>query len=285
MREASLRLSLVATAVVAGLSSASFGDILWDNGPIGTGTITRSNGVAGGGPGVAAPAGTQWSELFTGNTSAGSTVSPSGTTGAFRLADDFTLPAAAELTSISAFAYMTGSTNAQVFSQGNIRIWDGRPGDVGSNIVFGDTTTDRVTSGALTDFYRVFATDNFLTGGVNSPPGTTRRIKTAVFDVSGLTLPAGTYWVDYQVISAVSATGAVFHPTVTLTNARGPAGANARQLTTTGWADVLDTGDPAALPDVPQELKFVVEGVIPEPTGIAALGLALAATAVRRRRA
>ena len=281
MREAMLRTTVLAAAVaVAGFASVASADVLWDNGPLGTGTLTRSNGT--GGPGVAAPAGSEWSELFEGNTSAGASVHPSGTLGNFRLADDFTLPAAADLTSITAFAYMTGSPDANLFTTGNIRIWDGRPGDVGSNIVFGDTTTDRLTSSALTNIYRVFGT-TAAAGGTASVPGTTRRIKTAVFDVSGLTLPAGTYWIDYQ-ISPVSPAVSVFNPSVTLTTGRGRAGDNARQLTAaTTWSDLLDTGNPGTLPDVPQDLPFIVEGVIPEPAGLAVLG-AGAVLVIRRRR-
>lgn len=284
MREALLRSTLLSAAVVAGLSSFSNADVLWNNGPLGTGTVSRASGAAVPGPGVAAPAGTQWSELFTGNTAAGATVSPSGTTGAFRLADDFTLPAAAQLTSVTAFAYMTGSTDAQLFSVGNIRIWSGRPGDVGSTIVFGDTTTDRVASGGLTNLYRIFSTDNSTVGGTNNVPGTTRRIKTAVFDVGGLNLAAGTYWVDYQITSAVSATGSVFHPYVTLTDNRGKPGANARQFVTTGWQDLTDDGNPATLPDIAQDISFQVEGVIPEPASLGFLALGAAGLAFRRRR-
>lgn len=284
MREALLRSTLLSAAVVAGLASVASADLLWDNGPLATGTISRASGAAVPGPGVPAPAGTEWSELYTGNTAAGATVSPSGTTGAFRLADDFTLPAAAQLTSVTAFAYMTGSTDAQLFSIGNIRIWNGRPGDVGATVVFGDTTTDRVTSGALTNLYRIFATDSSLVGGTNSVPGTTRRIKTAVFDLGGLNLAAGTYWVDYQITSAVSPTGSVFHPYITLTDQRGKPGANGRQFTTTGWTDLTDTGNPATLPDIAQDIAFQVEGVIPEPASLGFLALGATGLAFRRRR-
>jgi MYXO-CTERM domain-containing protein len=280
MRTCALLAAVMGTSAMSLNASA---DVLWNNGPLATGTVTRSNGS--GGPGVAAPAGSQWSELYQGNTSAGVSTHPTGTTGAFRVADNFTLTAPSDLSTVTAFAYMTGSANTALFTVGNIRIWDGRPGDAGSNVIFGDTTTDRLVDSQLTNIYRVFSTDNNLIGGIGSAPGTTRHIKTAVYDVSGLSLPAGTYWVDYQMTSAVSATGAVFHPNVTLLDARGPVGANGRQfITTPAWQDMLDAGDPAALPDIAQELAFMVEGtVVPEPTmGLAVL--ALGGLAARRRR-
>jgi hypothetical protein len=277
--------ALLAAAIgLSAFGTSASADTLWDQTQLGTGTMTRASGTAVPGPGVLSPPGTQWSELFLGNTSNGSTVSPSGTTGIFRLADNFTLAQGAQIDTVTARAYVTGSTDAQLFTTGNIRIWNGAPNAAGSTVVFGDTTTDRVIGSAVQPLYRIFSTNNSTQGGINSLPGTTRRIKTAVFDIGGLNLPAGTYWVDYQLVSPVSPTGAVFHPTVTLTDARGPAGANALQLTTgpSGWVPVVDAGDPAANPDIAQELAFSVEGIIPEP---ASLGLlAMGALAVLRRR-
>jgi hypothetical protein len=213
--------------------------------------------------------------------------------GAFRYADDFTIPAPANLTSITCFAYMTGSTNAQLFTTGNIRLWRGRPGDVGSTIVFGDTTTDRLSSSALTNIFRIFGS-TAAPGGTPSAPGTTRHIKTAVFDTP-VFLDAGSYWIDDQITSAVTPTGAVFNPAVTVVGDRTVAGANSRQFvndppppaTATGaiWQDSVDTGNPDSLPDVPLAIPFRVEGtLIPEPaTGVTLAALA-AGILVRRRR-
>ncbi len=280
--------ALVAAVGMSVLSVSASADTLWNQTQLGTGTMTRASGTAVPGPGVMSPPGTQWSELYLGNTSNGSTVSPSGTTGIFRLADNFTVSGpGAIIDTVTARAYVTGSTDAPLFTTGNIRIWNGQPGQAGSTVVFGDTTTDRVIGSAVEPLYRIFSTNNSTQGGINSLPGTTRRIKTAVFDIGGLNLGPGTYWVDYQLVSPVSPTGAVFHPYVTLTDARGAAGANAVQLTTaTGWVPVLDTGDPAANPDVPQELAFSVEGtIVPEPTSLGLLALGAVAAIRRRRRA
>jgi hypothetical protein len=275
---------IVAAIGLSAFSQSASADILWDQtSPLATGTVTRASGTAVPGPGVAAPPGAQWSELYLGNTSAGSTVSPSGTTGIFRLSDNFSLPQGGRVDTVTATAYMTGSGDT-LFSTGNIRIWNGAPNLPGSTVVFGDTTTDRVVSSALTNIYRVFSTNNSTQGGINSLPGTTRRLKTATFDIGGLNLGPGEYWVDYQIVSGVSPTGAVFHPYTTFTDARGAAGANALQLTTaTGWAPVLDTGDPAANPDVQQELVFRVDGIVPEPASLGLLALG-GLVALRRRR-
>lgn len=278
---------LVAAIGTSAFVSSASADTLWDQTtPLATGTVSRASGAAVPGPGIPAPPGTFWSELFRGNTSNGSTVSPSGTTGIFRLADNFNLPQGGRVDTVTALAYVTGSTDAQLFTTGNIRIWNGAPNAPGSTVVFGDTTTDRVVSSAVTNIYRIFSTDNSLQGGINSVPGTTRRIKTAVFDIGGLNLGPGTYWVDYQLVSPVTPTGAVFHPYTTFTDSRGAAGANALQLTTgpNGWVTVLDTGDPATNPDVAQELVFRVDGIVPEPTSLGLAAIAGVALLGRRRR-
>jgi uncharacterized protein (DUF2235 family) len=38
----------------------------------------------------------------------------------------------------------------------NLRIWNGRPADAGSAIVFGDTTTNRFVSSTDTNVLRIF---------------------------------------------------------------------------------------------------------------------------------
>ncbi len=275
--------ALVAAIGLGSMSLPASADLIFDNGPLETGAVSRASGAAVPGPGVAAPAGNVWSEIFTGNTSAGATASPSGATGAFRLADDFTLSANSRIDTVTGYAYMTGSTDLQLFTTGTIRIWDGRPDLPTSNVLFGDTTTDRLIDSAATNIYRLFATDGSLVGGVNNVPGTTRRVKSAVFDIGGLNLNAGTYWVDYQ-IAPVAPLTSVFHPSVTLTDARNRPTDNAIQFTTAAaWVPFLDTGSPAALPDLNQDLAFRIDGVVPEPGALALV--ALSGVALLRRRA
>lgn len=111
--------------------------------------------------------------------------------GAFRIADDFTVPAEGwTLSDITVYAYQTGSDTNSTMDSFNFQIWDGVPGDVGSNIVFGDTTTNRYSSSVFSNIYRE----------LESAPGATNRPIMAV-TASGLAidLPAGTYWIDWQV--------------------------------------------------------------------------------------
>lgn len=235
--------------------------------------------------GVAAPAGSQWSELDLGNTNNGSTVSISGTTGIFRLTDDFTVPAGQSwtLSSVLVYAYRTGSlATDNIAASGNVRVWSGRPDDVGSTVIFGDTTTNRLLGQTNTNLFRVFGT-TAAPGGTATPPGTTRIVRQLELDLGGIVLLPGTYWVDYQLGS--STTGAIFNPTQTTTDgSRGfVTGSNARQMTTaTTWADVVDAGSPATLPDVPNDLPFILNGV-PTPGSLCLLGLGGLLAARRRR--
>jgi len=117
-----------------------------------SGTLTRS--------GVAAPAGSEWSELDFGNISNGSSVHRTTAGPNFRIADDFTVPAGGwTLTSAMVYGYQTGSAvGFSVASAANVRIWSGVPDAVGSTIVFGDTSTNRLLAQTNTNLFRIFGT-------------------------------------------------------------------------------------------------------------------------------
>lgn len=106
-----------------------------------------------------------------------------------RIADDFVVPAGGwTINQIEFFAYQSFET-ASTITAVNLQIWDGPPGQTGSNVVFGDTSTNRMTQTAPANILRV--TDS-TTGG-----NTDRQIAVSVVDVY-TTLPAGTYWLDWQ---------------------------------------------------------------------------------------
>ena len=103
------------------------------------------------------------------------------------MADDFTVPAGGwNISTITFYAYQTGSTTTSTINDVNLQIWDGPPG-VGS-VVFGDTTTNRLAGSSWSNIYRVL--DTGLTD-------TTRPIMADVVTVNTI-LPAGTYWLDWQ---------------------------------------------------------------------------------------
>lgn len=234
------------------------GGPIYDNGGLATGTTTSS--------GVTVPTpGYQWSEvqndagnMTESNTSAGATCTTSGTT-AFRLADDFIIPDGETWTieSITGYAYQTGAAGATPVNAATLRILDGPPGDPGSTVVFGDGTTNRLASSTEAQLYRVFNTSVPPPG---SAPGTTRRVWANTITVSpALALGPGTYWIDYA-FGVTS--GTLFCPSVTIPGTRGLPGWNAMQFTGTNWVAYLDTGNPVAAPDVPQDFPFQIAGTI-----------------------
>jgi len=169
----------------------SMGNVLVDNGPL-------INGV-GTGSGGADESILQSTSLNM--TSIGLTCSVAA---GFRLADDFTLNEDATITDIIFFAYQTGSTTTSSFTAINLRIWDGVPDMPGSNILFGDTTTNLLSNTEFSNIFRVTET----TGMSTARP---IMASTATFSVD---LPAGTYFLDWQ-LDASLASGP-FCPPITI---------------------------------------------------------------------
>lgn len=227
-----------------------------------TGALTLS--------GVPAPAGAQWSETprdaQAANAIAGFSAHARGAAGTYRFADDFTVPPGGwRVERFSFFAYQPGAAGSP-FVGLSLRLWEGRPGDPGSRVIFGDDATSRLSGVSATNLYRVF---NSVAAPQPQAPDTSRRLWR--LDADAITgfggppqLEPGTYWVDWQF--TVAGDGPAFTPPVTLAGSRGPAGAGARQLRPTLppalalWADALDPGKPESAPDVRQDLPFLVLG-------------------------
>jgi hypothetical protein len=229
--------------------------VLWNNGPLATGEFTAS--------GIPAPVGAQWSEVQADNpTFANNSAGASVYIGSFRLADDFTItaPGGWQIDDVLVYCYQTGSSPlATPFTAGYLQIWDGPPGVAGSNVIFGDLTTNRLASSTFTDLYRTFHS-------TTPPPGTVPTTQRPIY-ANRLTvntiLPPGTYWIDYSTVVANNPATAHFAPGITPRNVRTAANANARQLTVaTGvWAPILDTGFPATPPSIPLDQAFRIHGV------------------------
>src|SRR5690606_89517 len=150
--------------------------------------------------GVPAPAGSEWSEVQAdnpvyANNSAGASVYVS----TFRLADDFTITSQGgwQIDDVTVYCYQTNSSAPNSpFTDGYLQIWDGPPGEPGSTVIFGDTTTNRLASSTFTNLYRTF---NSTTPPPGTAPTTARPIYANKLTVNH-TLPPGTYWIDYGTV-------------------------------------------------------------------------------------
>ncbi|HSL18533.1 MAG TPA: hypothetical protein VLB51_11570 [Methylomirabilota bacterium] len=202
--------------------------VLYDNGPV----VTHPGGGAGG-----ADASALQTNLAMNTLGAGAQVAAGN-----RVADDFTItdPAGWDIDTITVFTYQTGSTTTSTINALNVRIWDGPP-NAGGTVVWGDTTTNILTGTTWANMYRV--TDTTLTT-------TNRPVMTAVGAVNTV-LPAGTYWVDYQ-IGGTLASGPWVPPVTILGQTTT---GNALQYTSTGWAPLTDSGTLT-----PQGVPFIFEG-------------------------
>lgn len=174
----------------------------------------------------------------------------------YRLADDFEVTGGDwDIESIDLYAYQTGETASTITSV-NLRIWDGVPGGVGSTVVFGDTTTNRMNTTGFSGILRVAESAT----GVNN-----RQI--AVSNVTvGITLSPGTYWLDWQ--AGGSGGSGPWAPPISILgqNTTG----NALQSADSGvtYPDLVDGGSLTAL-----GLPFVIYGVLPPPPVVPTLSL------------
>lgn len=169
-----------------------------------------------------------------------------GVSTGLRLADDFTLTQPVVIDSVSVFGYQTGSGTTSTINDLRLQIWNGDPAASGSVVVFGDTTTNRLTASTFTNIYRDAETD---VGDTDRP-----IMRSAAGGLS-LALPAGTYWADFQL--GGSAGMNVFVPPITKLGLVSPPGANAKQWNGTAWSAL----DDSSAGTQPQGLAFQVTGV------------------------
>lgn len=207
------------------------GGVLHDNGPL----VTHPGGGAGGADASAL------------QTALGLNIYGFGhavTTG-FRVADDFTVtdPSGWEIDSFLFYAYQTGSTTSSTITSINYRIWNGNPSSGGA-VIFGDTTTNRLVSSTWSNIYRSIDTD--VTAS-NRPI----MVSTAS---AGVTLPPGTYWLDWQ--TGGSLASGPWAPPISIVGTATTG--NGLQYNGSAWAALIDTGTAAA----PQGLPFQVIGSI-----------------------
>jgi hypothetical protein len=144
-----------------------------------------------------------------------------GTGPAYRGSDDFTVPSPGwTLQRVRVHAFIEGASMVfppeSPFTWINMRIWDGEPEEPGSQIV---ATSETLVATGWTGAYRTSAT-NLLQN--------TRPIMFLDAGFQSLFLPAGTYWIDFQVSGENAITPYVMDG---LVNADG----NARVRLGLGW--------------------------------------------------
>ena len=218
--------------------------LLYDNGPLQTGA---GNGAGG--------ANTSAIQAQYGSTLFGSQHN-SAATSPFFVADDFTVPAGGwTISDLQFFAYQTGgNATTSTFTGVYVQIWNGRPGDTGSTVVFGDLTTNRLASSTYSGINRV--TQTALTDATRPLWRNTATINTF--------LAAGTYWVQWG--STGSLASGPWVPPVTTTGTTPPPG-NARQFTAGAWQNALDGGVGTTPGTIPVDFPFIVNGTAGTVTG------------------
>ncbi|MBI3239692.1 MAG: T9SS type A sorting domain-containing protein [Flavobacteriia bacterium] len=180
-----------------------------------------------------------------------------------RIADDFTVDCEWTIDSIYLYGYQTGSTTTSTFTGYTLRIWDGVPDAVGSNVIWGDTTTNRLIRSVFSNVYRVTET----TSG-----NSTRPIMQNTVNIGGFTLPAGTYWFDWAATGSLAS--GPWQPS------RVPPGqaitGNGRQRIGGTWNNLLDggTGTPA------QGAPFKVFGTAASVTANAGIDVSLCSNTI-----
>jgi hypothetical protein len=151
-------------------------------------------------------------------------------TSTYRIADDFTVPVSGwDISDITVYTYQTGSTTTSTITGLTLQIWDGDPSLGTSSVVFGDTSTNVLSSSAFSNIYR----------GLESAPGTTNRpIMAATASGLSISLPAGTYWLDFQIAGSLGS--GPWAPPLTTTGQT--ATGNALQFDGSVWAAATDVG-------------------------------------------
>ena len=213
--------------------------------------------------GQPAPAGGTWSECardYNDPTTANTTAGFNALAGTYRIADDFQVSAGQTITAMRFPAYQTGALGTTITAL-TLQIWDGPPDNPASTVVFGDTFTNRMTNVSLSNIYRCFNTVTPPTcGGAPTLPDSGRHIQWVDAGNLNIQLPAGTYWVDFDV--AGTAASGPWVPPSTSDTAIGRqcdlSDSNALQSVGGVWQPLNDTGQGCAPTPVQQKVYFEI---------------------------
>lgn len=162
------------------------------------------------------------------------------------VADDFTVPDGGwHISGFESFAYQTNSTTASTITHLYIKIYDGPP-YAGGNLIFGDGTTNHLTSTGFSGIYRPRDID--LQNNL--------RPLMLTYAAMDLYLDPGTYWISWA-LEGTLASGP-FVPEITIAGETLTGNAVQYNVSTDSWASLIDVdpqglpfrlyGDPVALP-------------------------------------
>jgi hypothetical protein len=190
--------------------------VLYDNG-----TIVNSPGTG--------PGGTDESVIPAGGSSYGFAMNQA--TG-YSVTDDFVATNDWTLTDVKFQGYQSNAGNVSTFTGAFFRIYDGDP-NAGGTVIWGDLTTNRMTSTQFADIYRV-----------NAPgEGTARAVMNINCSGLNIALPAGTYWIEWATTG--SAASGPWVPDVV-------GSGNSQQWQNPGWFPLVNPG--------PVDVPFVLTG-------------------------
>jgi hypothetical protein len=146
----------------------------------------------------------------------------------FWVGDDFTVPYAGwDIAGFSSLSYQTGSTTSSTITGMLIMIYDGVPG-AGGNVIFGDATTNRLTSSGFFGVYRIY--DNSYTDN--------NRPIMENYAAFSLHLNPGSYWITWTNIGSVSFSGP-WAPPITILG-QNATGNGIQGNLAGGWVSAID---------------------------------------------
>ncbi|MEQ1514825.1 MAG: GEVED domain-containing protein, partial [Lysobacteraceae bacterium] len=213
------------------------------NGNMGTGTINKA--------GAAAPAGVQWHEMMNniGNNITANASLAYNCSGAFKAADNFTVPAG-ETWTISGMSFYTIQITASTPTAIGVAIRNGSP-LAGGTVVFGNLATNVYSSSAPANVQVITSSANPTTAPFAATLNVTEQ--KVVFGTAAV-LTAGTYWVEWNVTAPTN----TFNIFSEIFGARTQPGYNALQQNgAAAYTALTDAGTPAGVA-VPVDLNFKI---------------------------
>lgn len=193
---------------------------------------------------------------------------------AFRLADDFTVPAGQQwkISGVHTYSYSTNFNAGPASS--NVRIWSGSPAAGGTVVYDGSAMNGQVST--VFEALRIAESTNA------GPPftDTARRVYDTLIGIPNVILNPGQYWVDWQHAPAAGATTRFNPPKTILGQGNTAAGGQAVQFDgVSAWVAIAQGGSLN-----PIDLPFKLEGmVVPEPSTMGLFALGLIGLLARRR--